>query len=398
MNGKRKGKKSRVSAFFGFIVMIVVMLNLNGVQAQPYPNTGNQSVCLNANEPYGVIPTPGSTYAWAILPLTGGNGAITGSGSSISVLWTNVGTCTLQVIETNVNGCVGPPVSIVVTVNPIPDVVATPAAQALCSGASTSIALSGSVPGTTFAWTYTVLPAGSVTGALAGSGNSISQPLVNTTPNPATVTYTITPTANACPGPSITVVVTVNPTPVAVATPSAQAICSGASSSIALSSLTSGTTFSWTASVSPAGSVTGAISGSGNTISQPLVNNTSSPATVTYTITPTANGCPGLPITAVVTVNPLPVPVIAGPTPVCVNSINNIYTTQPGMTNYSWSITGGSITAGINTNTITVTWNTVGTQSVSVTYRDTNGCDPAAPTVYPVVVNPLPSTSPIFHN
>src|SRR4029077_4540757 len=52
--------------------------------------------------------------------------------------------------------------------------------------------------------------------------------------------------------------------------------------------------------------VTGiAASGSGN-ISGTLTNITNAPVTVTFTITPTANGCPGTPIVATVLVNPTP--------------------------------------------------------------------------------------------
>ncbi|MBK8748269.1 MAG: hypothetical protein IPM04_10455 [Saprospiraceae bacterium] len=48
-----------------------------------------------------------------------------------------------------------------------------------------------------------------------------------------------------------------------------------------------------------------AASGSGN-ISGNLTNTTNAPVTVTFTITPTANSCPGAAITATVLVNPTP--------------------------------------------------------------------------------------------
>ena len=94
--------------------------------------------------------------------------------------------------------------------------------------------------------------------------------------------------------------------------------------------------------------------------------------------------------TAVVTVSPLPVPTITGLSATCQNSTGNIYTTEPGMSNYFWSLTGGTITAGNGTNTITVTWNTSGAQSVSVNYNNANNCPAASVTVYAVTVDPLP--------
>lgn len=67
---------------------------------------------------------------------------------------------------------------------------------------------------TTYTWTTPlVAPAGSITGATEQLTNttSISQLLLNTTTNPATVTYTITPTSGDCVGADFEVVVTVNP-------------------------------------------------------------------------------------------------------------------------------------------------------------------------------------------
>ncbi|MEI7662004.1 MAG: CARDB domain-containing protein, partial [Bacteroidota bacterium] len=92
-----------------------------------------------------------------------------------------------------------------------------------------------------------------------------------------------------------------------------------------------------------------------------------------------------------VTVNAISTPAIAGPGSVCQNSSGNVYTTQAGMTNYLWTVTGGTITAdgGTSDHTATVTWTSTGAQSVSVLYTD-GGCTPVSPTAYPVTVNPLP--------
>jgi hypothetical protein len=92
-----------------------------------------------------------------------------------------------------------------------------------------------------------------------------------------------------------------------------------------------------------------------------------------------------------VKVNPLPTPTITGLQNVCVGSGTSNYSTETGMTGYSWTVSaGGQITSGSGTNSIQVSWNNPGNQSVSVTYINTNGCSPASPTVLPVTVNPLP--------
>ncbi len=109
-----------------------------------------------------------------------------------------------------------------------------------------------------------------------------------------------------------TVAVTVSPEPTAIATPSSQTICSSSAiTTIALTGAVSGTIFNWTRDNTV--SVTGiAASGSGN-ISGSLTNTTNAPVTVTFTITPVANGCNGTPVTATITIIPTP----------SVNSVSN---------------------------------------------------------------------------
>lgn len=92
--------------------------------------------------------------------------------------------------------------------------------------------------------------------------------------------------------------------PVATATPMTQTIISGASTSIALTSSVTGTTFSWT--VAQTG-VAGATAGSGNSIAQTLTVSGAVAGTATYSIIPTANGTAGSPVSVIITVNPVKV-------------------------------------------------------------------------------------------
>lgn len=179
--------------------------------------------------------------------------------------------------------------------------IATPSSESICSGGMTSIVISANVSGATFSWTA---DASGVSGASDGTGPLIAQTLSLTSSCTGTVIYTITPTnPSGCQGSPITVVVTVNPLPFAAATPPIQTISSGETATIALSSNIPGTTFSWTVVAS---GVSGASSGSGSLIAQKLSTNTCSSGTITYTITPSSpTGCPGSPLIAVVTVEPL---------------------------------------------------------------------------------------------
>lgn len=87
----------------------------------------------------------------------------------------------------------------------------------------------------------------------------------------------------------------------------------------------------------------------------------------------------------------LPVPTITGPSSVCVWATGVTYTTESGMTGYSWAVSsGGTITGGSGTNQVTVSWATTGSKTVSVNYYNTNGCTALNPTIYSVTVNPAP--------
>ncbi|MBI5539474.1 MAG: T9SS type A sorting domain-containing protein [Bacteroidia bacterium] len=137
----------------------------------------------------------------------------------------------------------------------------------------------------------------------------------NTTVTPTSSgAYTVVATYPAgCTG-SSTVNVTVNPIPV-VTTNAFSNICSGSTSNIILYSNVPGTTFSWTATYN---SVTGgAASGISNPITQTLNTTGSSPGTATFIITPTANGCTGLPVTVTINVTPNPMSsIVTSPTSV----------------------------------------------------------------------------------
>ncbi|MFZ1357028.1 MAG: PKD-like domain-containing protein, partial [Saprospiraceae bacterium] len=301
-------------------VYMVTITNLNGcsdtssisVLVNPTPNAvatpASQTICSAASISTIVLTgaVSGTTYAWTrdnAVAVTGiaasGSGNISGSLTNT----TNAPVTVTFTITPTANSCPGAAITATVLVNPTPNAVATPAAQTICSASTIStIVLSGAVSGTTYAWTRNNAVA--VTGIAASGTGNISGSLTNTTNAPITVTFTITPTASSCPGASITATVLVNPTPNAVATPASQTICSGAITTIALSGAVTGTTYAWTRD-NTASAIGIAASGSGN-ISGSLTNTTNAPITVTFTITPTANSCPGAAITATVVINPTP--------------------------------------------------------------------------------------------
>lgn len=324
--------------------------------------------------------------------------AASGSGNISGTLVNNTGapvTVTFTITPT-ANGCTGTPVTATVIVNPAVTSTATPASQTVCSGIPiTTIVLSGSVPGGTYNWTRD--NTASVTGIAASGSGNIAGTLTNTTTAPVTVTFTITSSSNGCNAAPITATVLVNPTPTATATPAAQTICSGgAITTIVLSGPVSGTTYTWTRNNTA--TVTGiAGSGTGN-ISGSLTNTTLAPVTVTFTIIPSANGCPGTAITATVIVNPAP-QLTATPATQTVCSGSPITPIIPGGglpgSIYSWTRDNTATVTGIaasGTGNVagTLTNNTGAPVTVTFTFTaSANGCA-AVPVTSTVIVNPRP--------
>lgn len=111
---------------------------------------------------------------------------------------------------------------------------------------------------------------------------------------------------------------------------------------------------------------------------------------VTCVMTSDATCISGNPATSnTITMEVHPPPIILGSDSVYLNSTDNIYSTQSGMTLYDWMVSsGGLITSGAGTATIVVTWNIPGNQEVAVNYTYSDGCAASAPTFLPVMVIP----------
>ena len=100
-------------------------------------------------------------------------------------------------------------------------------------------------------------------------------------------------------------------------------------------------------------------------------------------------------ITKAVTVDALPIPSLTGTTNIC-KGFSATYTTGAGNSNYTWTVSsGGTITGGGGTtnNTVTVLWNTTGTDTVQVNYVSPTGCTASLPTILLISVNPLPTAT-----
>ncbi|MCG2612594.1 hypothetical protein LZZ90_13875, partial [Flavobacterium sp. SM15] len=111
----------------------------------PIPSiSGTTTICVNETSLLSGSGTPATTNAW-----TSSDNAIAAFDPTLpagTIKGISAGTVT--VTYTDANGCLK---TTSVTVNPIPDVVASPSFQDICSGTAPNILLSSAVSGTTFA-------------------------------------------------------------------------------------------------------------------------------------------------------------------------------------------------------------------------------------------------------
>jgi len=248
----------------------------------------------------------GTSYSWTNNTTSIGLG-LNGIGNIPSFTAINNGNSPVTALITvtpNANNCPGSPQTFNITVNPTPTA-NVPTSQTVCNGFSTTtVTFSGTVAGTTYAWTNNNTSIG--LGA-SGSGNIPSFTALNTGNSPVVATITVIPTANGNPGPPITFTITVNPTPT-VDNVTSITVCNGASTpAINFNGNVSGTTFSWTNSNNTIGLGN---YGNGNIALFTAINTGNVPVVATITVTPHYSNnninCNGGPKTFTITVNPSP--------------------------------------------------------------------------------------------
>ncbi len=393
------------------------------------PNV-NQTICSNSaftinpinTPPNTLVPTP-TTYTWPAAVVTGNiTGGIAGNNqASISQVLNNPTntpqTATYTITATaGVSGACTSTFSSVITVNPSP--VIQNVTQTICSGASFLITPSNGIPtannivpgGTIYTWGAPIVTGG-ITGGAAGNGSiNIGGTLTNPTNISQTATYTITPTSGAagnCIGQPFTLTVTINPTPVIPA--QSLTICSGGNvnftpiNSLPQTIVPNGTVYSWGLPTSiPANAISGATAlVNQNAIVQTLTSSAVNTSTATYTITPSTNGCVGLPFPFVVTLYPAPNIPNATLNACSSSPINYSPANVPAGTNFIWSlpiITGGISGAsaqnvGVNTfnQTLVNPTNVVQTATYTIVPQSgAAGACPGTPFTLTITLNPTP--------
>jgi gliding motility-associated-like protein len=352
------------------------------------------TICSGAAQAYGITTNvPGATISWSRAAVTGiSNTAVSNqTAATITEALTNTTNAPVNVtyvITPSVSGCTSTSFNYTVTVYPRATV-SSAATGTVCSGAPMTYNITGSASGTTYSWSRPAVTGISNAAVSNSAANPISETLTNTTNAAVAVTYTITPSANGCAGTPFTYTVTVNPTATVSSAATAQ-VCSATPFAYTSTSPVAGATFAWTrAAVTGISNAAG--SGNGN-IAETLTNTTAAAVVVNYVITPTANGCPGTPMTLAVTVNPTPTANFSFANNSCTTSpVNFTAITTGTISGYSWNF-GDTSPAGTGA-TATHSYSNGGSFNVTLTVTSASGCTatsaPQAVTVAAILAAPV---------
>ena len=327
MKTKTKTKTKILKVF----AIVAIFLGNSHLMAQTLPLSGSgQTVCVNTlAEPYEVIPTATSTYAWSVvdqatgLPLAPGVADITTNLLNpllpgdwwITVDWNTPGTYELSFIETDVNTfCDANPVVLTITVedNSNPPVASNPAA--ICFGDANpqmSAATGGGTGNNVFNWYADA----ALTLPLSPSSPTYTDPTSYPDPGVGLVQsyeYWVTEeSANGCEGSATMVTVTVTGLPAAPTSllPLPYEACFGDPTNPLMTAVGAGSNFNWydaSGVILPLGTNT-------STFTSTEVN----PATYTYYVEEVVGSCTSPQTTFTFTINTPPAspsvtPLIAG--------------------------------------------------------------------------------------
>ena len=348
------------------IAIIALLLGSNQLVAQT--NTSpTQTVCAGSlAEPYLITPpTPGSTYQW-ILSAGGtlNNGATT---DNVTVDWgVTPGNYTITVTETDVNGCQGAPVTVDVTVIPLPTAtIAT--SQTACLG---SVIPDLSAIGANVRW-YDDAALTSQVGV--GNNFATGQTAVGF------YTYYVTESLNGCEGPSVLVTLEIYAIPSAPSAVSHTA-CLG---SLIPDLTATGITLTWYSDAGLTVAVgNGAIFATGQTTA----------GIYTYYVSETdVNGCESAGTPVILEIYALPTSPVAANEAACEGSaIPDLTATGSSVVWYS----DAALTTVVgNGSSFATGQTTAGIYTYYTTQTDANGCESNAATVtleiYALPIAPL---------
>jgi len=365
------------------------------VNSRPTPPlSGNTTVCAGSTGNIYTTTAGKTNYVWSV----SAGGTITAGGTSTSntatVTWNTAGARTISVNYTEPSTlCAGlNPTTVNVTVNALPVPPLTGSNQ-VCSNTS-NVVYTTTAGKSNYVWN--ISSGGIITAG--GTSTSNTATVTWTTAGNQTITVNYTEPLTLCTALTPTVVnVTVLQRPVPTLTGSSL-VCIN-TSNVVYTTEAGKSNYIW--NISSGGTITAGGNSTSNTAT--VTWSTAGAQTISVSYTDPVTLCQAAnPMVLNVSVNNLPTPTfLSGSTTACVGVPGNVFSTEPGMTNYVWVISGGTITAGGSSTdpSVTVTWNSVGVHWVSVNYTyPFTTCTSPVPTTMNVTVNSLPQPSVISGN
>ena len=342
------------------------------INANPTPVvSGTSSVCANSTATYSTPSNTGRNYLWTITggTITGGQGT-----ASINVNWASAGSGSLTVRDSVTStGCKATTAAYAVTINVIPTPIVS-GSTSVCANSSATYSTPSNT-GRTYVWTVTggtiTSGQGTASATIAWSGSGVGSLIVSDSVN-----------ATGCKATTAAYLVSINAIPTPIVSGSTSA-CANSSVSYSTPSNT-GRNYLWT--------ITGGTISSGQGTASINVNWASAGSgSLTVRDSVTATGCKATTAAYSVTINANPTPVVSGLTTVCANSTATYSTpTNTGRT-YVWTVTGGTITSGQNTNSVNITWGSAGTGTAMVAETITSSSCVVTTAAYSVTINANPT-------
>ena len=374
------------------IAIIALLLGSNQLTAQT--NTSpTQTVCAGSlAEPYLINPpTAGSTYQWTI-----SSGGVIASGQTtnqIAVDWGLIpgGPHTISVIETDVNGCEGVPVTVDVTLT-LSAVANAGNPDNVCEGSTYTLSGTSASNNTGVSWTT------SGTGIFSG-GNTLTPTYMPSAADitAGNVTLTLTATGNSpCSDAVSSMVLTIIPAATANAG-NPDNICEGSTYTLSGTSASNNTGLSWTTSgtgsFNPTNTLTPIYTPSAADIAA---------GNVTLTLTATGNSpCSDAISSMVLTIIPASIADAGADDNICEGSTYTLGgTSASNNTGVSWTTSGTGTLSGGNTLTPTYTPSAAdiaaGNVTLTLTATGNSPCSDAISTMV-LTIDPSPTTGPINH-
>ncbi|MBK8474570.1 MAG: hypothetical protein IPL33_21675 [Sphingobacteriales bacterium] len=327
----------------------VFNVTITPLPAQPSAISGSSTPCVGT-QAYSVSNTAGVTYAWSA---TGGTISAGQGTNAVTVTWSGAGAQTLTCVPSNTCGN-GTSRTQSITVD------TTPSQPSAISGSATPCVGTqaysvSTVSGLTYTW--------SATGGTISAGQGTSAVTV-TWSGAGAQTLTCVPSNTCGNGTSRTQSITVDTTPSQPSAISGSATPCVGTQAYSVSTV-SGLTYTWSATG-------GTISAGQGTNAVTVTWSGAGAQTLTYVPSNTCGNGTSRTQSITVDTTPSQPSAISGSATPCVGTQAYSVSTVSGLT-YTWSATGGTISAGQGTSAVTVTWSGAGAQTLTCVPSNTCG-------------------------